>query len=124
MPDINDLSHYWGGDLTAAANGDLLPASGTLRGQQRVLRRLLTNPGDYAFHPTYGAGLPSYVGSTASVDAIVAVIRGQMLLENAVAKLPQPVIGVNRIANGIAVQVSYNDAFSGSPVTLSFKVSK
>lgn len=123
---INDASHYWGGDLSASLSptGDVLAASGTTRGQQRVLRRLLTNPGDYAFHPTYGAGLPGYVGSNATVDAIKALIRGQMLLEDAVSQVPAPVINVSKVANGLSVQVSYNDAPSGQPVTLSFSVSK
>jgi len=121
---INDISHYWGSDITASAVGDPGLASDTLRGQQRVLRRLLTNPGDYIFHPTYGAGLARYVGSTATVDEIKALIRGQMLLEEAVAKSPAPVITVRRITSGVAVQVNYNDAPSGQPVILSFNVSQ
>lgn len=123
---INDANQYWGGDLSASLSptGDILAASGTLRGQQRVLRRLLTNPGDYAFHPTYGAGLPAYVGSLASVDEIKALIRGQMLLEDAVAVIPKPVINVTLIPDGISAQISYNDAPSGQPVILSFSVSK
>lgn len=121
---INDISHYWGSDIGVSAVGDLGLASDTLRGQQRVLRRLLTNPGDYIFHPTYGAGLARYVGSTASVDEIKALIRGQMLLEEAVAKTPAPDIKVSRITSGVAVQVNYNDAPTGQPVVLSFNVSQ
>lgn len=124
MPSINDISHYWGSDIGVSAVGDLGLAADTLRGQQRVLRRLLTNPGDYIFHPTYGAGLARYVGSTASVDEIKALIRGQMLLEEAVAKTPAPVIKVSRITSGVAVQVNYNDAPTGQPVVLSFNVSQ
>lgn len=126
MPLINDANQYWGGDLSASLSptGDILPASGTQRGQQRVLRRLLTNPGDYPFHPTYGAGLPAYVGSVATVDEITSLIRGQMLLEDGVARIPPPVIVVSRIANGLSVQVNYNDAPNGQPVTLSFNVSQ
>lgn len=123
---INDASHYWGGDLSSSLSptGDIAPASATLRGQQRILRRLLTNPGDYTFHPEYGAGLPAYIGSVATVDQITAVIRGQMLLEDAVARTPAPVITVTPIANGVSAQILYNDAQSGQPVTLSFNVSK
>ena len=43
---LNDLSQYVGGDLSPSGTGDLQAANGTLRGQQRVLRRLLMNPGD------------------------------------------------------------------------------
>lgn len=120
---INDVSHYWGSDITASAIGDLGLAPGTLRGQQRVLRRLLTNPGDYTFHPTYGAGLAKYVGSVATPAEIKALIRGQMLLEDAVSKNPPPQVIVTTITNGISVQVNYNDAPSGQPVVLSFNVS-
>ena len=55
--------------LRAGAAGDLAPAAGTLRGQQRVLRRLLTNPGDYIWQPGYGAGLGQFVGKPASAGA-------------------------------------------------------
>jgi hypothetical protein len=122
---INDASQLWGSDLSASLSpaGDLLPANGTVRGQQRVLRRLLTNPGDYVFHPTYGAGLAAYVGSVASVDEITALIRGQIALEDAVAQTPAPVITVTPINNGIAAQILYNDNPSGQPVALSFNVS-
>ncbi|XRD81791.1 phage tail protein [Dyella halodurans] len=121
---MNDISHLWGNDIGVSAVGDLGLASDTLRGQQRVLRRLLTNPGDNIFHPTYGAGLARFVGSTATAEEIKALIRGQMLLEEAVAKSPAPVIEVHRITNGIAVQVNYNDAPTGQPVVLSFNVSQ
>ena len=124
MADLNDLSHYWGGDLSFSSVGDIATSTGTDRGQQRVLRRLMTNPGDYTFHPEYGAGLPRYVGSVASADQITALIRGQMLLEDAVAKIPKPVITVTPINNGLAVNIAYSDSPSGQPVTLSFNVSK
>lgn len=122
--ELNDLYHYWGNDLSAAANGDVLGVTGTVRGQQRVLRRLLSNPGDLVFHPEYGAGLPAKVGTTARPDEITALIRGQMLLEDCVAKLPAPIIVVTAITNGIAAQINYTDAQSGTPVTLSFNVSQ
>jgi hypothetical protein len=64
---LSDLNHYIGNDLTASNTGDLQPVDTTVRGQQRVLRRLLTNPGDYIFHPNYGAGLPQWIGRTADL---------------------------------------------------------
>lgn len=125
---MNDISQYVGGDLSPSGTGDLQAANGTLRGQQRVLRRLLTNPGDYIFHPEFGAGLPQYVGQPADIAKIRALIRGQILLEDAVAKTPAPVINVTPIrggvSGGIAVSIKYHDAASGQPVTLNFNVSK
>lgn len=124
MPQLNDISHDWGNDIVVSASGDLRLASDTTRGQQRVLRRLLTNPGDYVFHPEYGAGLSAKVGSLATPDELIALIRGQVLMEDAVAASPQPVVTVMRITNGVSVQVNYNDASTGKPVILSFSVSR
>lgn len=133
---LYDLSHYWSGDCSAAANGDLLTSSGTERSKQRILRRLLTNPaqkdasgnvvvpGDYIFHPDYGAGLPRLVGSLASPAEIRALIRGQMLTEASVASNPAPDITVTAITGGINVQISYTDASTGTPIVLAFNVNK
>ena len=46
-----DLSHEFGADLLAGPTGDLAVAAGAGLGRQRVLRRLLTNPGDYIWQP-------------------------------------------------------------------------
>ena len=119
-----ELSQYFSNDIATSNTGDLLLSDGSIRGQQRILRRLLTNPGDYIFHPTYGAGLPAMVGNTLNVGAIRALIRGQILLEDAVAKTPAPVILVNPIANGVSVSIKYNDAVTGAPFTLSFNVNR
>lgn len=122
---ISDLYHYWSSDLTASNTGDLLTADGTERGQQRVLRRLMTNPGDYIFHPEYGAGLPQFVGKPLDAGKVAAVIRAQMLLEDSVAQLPPPVITVSSVASdpgSIAVAIAYNDAATSQPVVLSFNV--
>lgn len=125
---LNDLSQYVGGDLSPSGTGDLQAANGTLRGQQRVLRRLLTNPGDYLFHPEYGAGLPKYVGQPADIPKIRALIRGQIQMEDSVAKTPAPNITVTPIRAGVgggfAVSIQYHDAATGQPVNLNFNVSK
>ncbi len=134
MASLNDLDHYWGGDLSATPAGDVLTAQGTARGQQRVLRRLLTNPRqvladgtilppDYPWQPTYGAGLPRMIGTNASVSEITAAIRGQLYLEASVSRIPEPIITVKPLQGGVAVSVQYNDAASGSPTTLSFSAS-
>lgn len=120
---MNDSYQFFGNDLLVSATGDLLPIDGSTKGQQRILRRLLTNPGDYLWQPTYGAGLGVYIGKITDMRKIVALIRGQILLEAAVAKNPEPVISAAPIANGIAVKISYNDAASGAPQVLSFNAS-
>ncbi len=127
---LQDLDHYIGGDIGVSSSGDLQGVSDTLRGQQRVLRRLLTNPrtpedaGDYLFHGDYGAGLPKRVGELANIPEITALIRGQMALEASVAKSPTPVITVRAITGGIAVSLRYTDAQTLEPVFLSFDVGR
>lgn len=119
-----DLHHYVGADLTVAASGDLATVSGTQEGVQRVLRRLLTNPGAYVWHPAYGAGLPAKVGSLATADEIRGLIRQHMSLEPAVAKVPAADIKVDSIPNGVAVQIRYVDAQSEEPVFRAFSITR
>lgn len=133
---MSDLYHYWGADLSVSASGDLLGVDGTTAGQQRILRRLLTNPagnslngappdpGDYLFHLDYGAGLPRWVGKNVDIPRVRALVRGQLMKENIVAKQPLPVVTVTEITNGISISIQYNDALTKRPVFLSFDVNK
>ncbi len=132
---MNDLYQYFGGDISLTNVGDLMTVDGTVKGQQRIIRRLMTNPAttnpdgttnapDYLWHPDYGAGLPAKIGQPISAAEIQAVIRQQMLLEDVVAKTPEPQIQVKQIPGGITVNISYNDAISKAPQFLSFDVTK
>ncbi len=115
-----DLFHRVDSDLSPSPIGDLQSVDGVTRGQQRILRRLLTSPGAYIWHPDYGAGLPALVGQTLDADTITAVIRNQLALEAAVAPQPAPVITVSPIANGVFVTIVYVDADSQTQATLAF----
>lgn len=117
-----DLAQWFGQDLETSASGDLLAIDGTILGQQRVLRRLLTNPGAYIWELTYGAGLASYVGQTLDLSGLQALILTQISLESAVAADPPPVVTVKTIPGGIYVQILYVDADTGKQVNLSFDV--
>ncbi|PHV13716.1 phage tail protein [Janthinobacterium sp. BJB303] len=133
---MSDLNHYFGGDLSQSSTGDLLKVDGTEEGVQRLLRRLLTNPalidadgntlipGDYIFHPDYGAGLPRMIGDTVDIPKIKGRIQGQMFLEACVARSPAPVITVTEILGGVSVDIRYNDALTGAPAALAFDVTK
>lgn len=133
---MSDLNHTFGGDLAQSATGDLLKVDGSNQGMQRVLRRLLTNPaaldsngnvtapGDYIFHPTYGAGLPRMVGDTVNLAKIRGAIRGQILLEACVSRNPEAIIKVTEIQGGVSVYIHYNDAQTGKPVALAFDVNR
>jgi len=121
---MNDIFHYYGSDISHSATGDLLPVSGDDRGKQRILRRLLTNPGDYIWNTSYGAGLPGKVGNVLDVAAIRSLISGQILLEPSVAKIPAPTVDVSEIPGGINVVIRYSDSVSKAPQILNFDVSK
>jgi hypothetical protein len=122
MATLDDIAHFWGGDLAASVAGDPLRANTAIRSQQRVLRRLMTVPGEYLSHPTYGAGLPGLVGTNASPNYVVALIRGQMLLEESVSKSIAPTISVISIFNGLQVAISYVALPDRQPVALKFTV--
>lgn len=119
-----DAWHIFGGDLAVSPSGDIALANGDDFGQQRVLRRLLTNPGDYLWALTYGAGLGAYVGQPVAPRQIEAAIRGQMFKEAAVARAPEPAIDIAADqAGGVFASVRYADADSGAANLLSFTVS-
>ncbi len=116
-----DLSHLWGNDLTLSPTGDLAIADTPVVTQQRVLRRLLTNPGDYIWTLDYGAGLARFVGAAGAMPAISAAIRGQIFQEAAVAQTPAPVIGLQADQTGaLYVSINYADATTGTTQTLTF----
>ncbi|CAG9247086.1 Putative phage tail protein [Burkholderia cepacia] len=127
--DLADLDHLWSQDVLTSNTGDLHTATGATRSQQRVIRRLLTNPldangpPDYAMHPDYGAGLARYVGKNVDLAKMRALIRGQMLLEDSVAKNPQPQITLTQPdPTTLSVYIRYTIAGSGAPAILAFNV--
>ena len=120
---MSDVFQQYGGDLAVAPSGDLATVAGTLLGQQRVLRRLLTNPGDYLWNPSYGAGLAQFVGQPANAARIRSVIRSQIFQEAAVARQPEPTIDVQVDPTGaVTAQVLYADSQTGQTMVLSFTV--
>ncbi len=118
-----DIWHQFGSDLLASATGDIASVDGTTLGQQRVLRRLLTNPGDYIWQLDYGAGLAQFVGQPVDEARISGVIRSQIFRETVVARSPEPQIDVQAGGDGeVFVTILYTDAPSGQTQLLSFSV--
>ena len=118
-----DLSHEFGADLAAGPTGDLALAEGAALGRQWVLRRLLTNPGDYIWQPDYGAGLGRFVGQPAAPERIRAVVRSQIFRERSVARSPEPVVEVQAGNDGrVFVAIRYADADSGETLSISLSV--
>ncbi|CBJ38343.1 putative phage tail protein [Ralstonia solanacearum CMR15] len=121
---LNDVNHWVGGDIGTSPTGDIGLASADLRTQQRIVRRLVTNPGDYIFHPDYGAGLPAKIGQTLDIQALRGLVRSQVKLEEGVAQSPEPQVDVSAITNGVSVHILYTSAITRRPVTLQFNVNK
>ena len=120
---MSDLHHFWSGDLSAGLTGDIEVVSGPALGTERVLRRLLTNPGDYLWQPGYGAGLARFVGQPADPAAIRALVQQQMLQEAAVTPDPEPVIEVQSDPGGtLSVQVRYADAETADARTIALQI--
>ena len=127
-----DLFQWWQQDLALLPDGDILICSGATKtgeimpgcatdeGEQRVLRRLLTGPGQYIWHPEYGAGLPGFVGQPVQIQALQAIILSQILLEDVVSKDPLPQVVATPILNGVNVNISYLDNNVGKQVTVGF----
>lgn len=111
---MSDLDLVFGGDLAVAAHGDLAAAGGSALGQQRVLRRLLTNAGDYIWQLTYGAGLPAMIGQPAQAAGIAGLVKSQIFLESAVARSPAPSVTVEADGSIVSLTVSYSDAHDAS----------
>jgi phage baseplate assembly protein W len=118
-----DVAHYFSADIQQSATGDLLAVDGLAESQQRVLRRLLTNPGDYIWQLDYGAGLPRFIGQPIDQAALTSLIKTQMYLEPSVARSPEPVVQLTPIANGVSARIQYVEVESGQPTVLSFTVS-
>jgi phage baseplate assembly protein W len=120
---VPDLLHQFGSDLATSPAGDLATVDVPLLTVQRVLRRLLTNPGAYIWHPGYGAGLPRFVGRTINVAAIIGVVRGQLFQEAGVARTPEPSIEVAADTGGsVFLTIQYVDAATQKPSVLGFSV--
>jgi hypothetical protein len=117
---MSDAAHWFGGDLQLSASGDLLIATGVTESEQRVLRRVMTNQGDYFWSPDYGGGLPGYIGSTINANQVQSTIYGQMQLESSVAQSPAPQVTVTPIAEGMFVAMAW--ATQNTPAALNFSV--
>jgi hypothetical protein len=119
---VPDIYHQFGSDLVVSANGDLLTASSVNLSQQRILRRLFTNAGDYIWQPSYGAGLPAKIGSPFDVATIESIVQSQMFMEDSVVRDPPPDIEVASFPNGMFVDIDYTESDTNETVTLSFPV--
>ncbi len=118
---MQDAALMWSSDYIPGPTGDIGLLDGTLLGQQRVLRRLLTNPGDYLWQPDYGAGLGQFIGTPLDVLAVVSAIRREIFKEAAVSPLPEPLIEAVQASDGtVVIDIRYVDSTTGDTQVLAF----
>jgi hypothetical protein len=118
-----DISHTFGQDIDFDPGGDVATSDGMDLDKERILRRLLTNPGEYIWHGQYGAGLARFLGQPASVQSISSVARGQIFKEASVARNPSPSISVSRNdTGGVVLSIQYVDQETKTTVTLTAPV--
>lgn len=115
-----DVALTFGGDLAFGNAGDLALADGSALTEQRVLRRLLTNPGDYLWQLGYGAGLGRFVGAAGPAATLAGLARAQMGSEARVALSPAPRITVDASdPAGLVMTIAYQDVVTGRASVLS-----
>jgi phage baseplate assembly protein W len=103
----------WGGDLSVGSGGDIAVAPVQIEIQQRLIRRLLTNPGDYIWHTEYGAGLGTFVGEPCSPGLIESTILNQLQHEALIAMNPSPTVQTDQTLSG---------SFSTTSVTIQYQI--
>lgn len=128
----DDLSHWWGGDLSLTPSGDLATVSKINKDNQRIVRRLCTNGnttgaliGEYWFHQEYGGSAPWYIGRNVDELLLAGLIRSQMYEEASVARNPEPdVVAVLNLDGSFIATIRYADAETGAVLPpLSFAIS-
>lgn len=118
-----DLALVFGGDLGVGPGGDLALVSSSTLTEQRVLRRLLTNKGDYIWQLTYGAGLGQFVGQPGVTTTITGVVHGQLMQESRVSNMPAPQLTTAADQSGtVTVTLRYADAATNQTGALSLSI--
>lgn len=85
-----DISAATGPDMVVTPAGDWKPVTGREALRQSLLRRYLTNPGEWATLPDYGAGLRAFIkakNTKANRDKIIANLKTQTLADDRVARV-------------------------------------
>ena len=125
---MNAIMLTWGGDLATSSTGDIYSAPVLSELQNRLIRRLLTSPGDYIWSKDYGAGLGGLVGKPSASNTVKHLILSQLQSEPLVATNPSPLVSLNAasstVSNGYSVTIQYQiaGAIDNTPSSLQLTV--
>lgn len=118
-----DVSMSYGQDLEFGAAGDLLTVTGSEVLQQKIMRRLLSNPGALLWHQDYGAGLGAEVGKSTNQLAIRGIILQQLRAEVNVSRSPGPKVDLTVLDTGLVIcTITYVEQTTGVVKALSLPV--
>jgi nucleoid-associated protein YgaU len=118
-----DIDHWVGDDIALDNHNDLATADSGAKAKQRILRRLLTNPGSYKWHPAYGAGVLQHVGDTdRNLKAIEGLIISQVHMGQGVAQTPPATVTFDISGDTVTANIQYTDQESNSRQFISFTV--
>jgi hypothetical protein len=126
-----EVYQEFGNDLVITLNGDLQTVDGIELSNQRIIRRLFTtpiavaNPPDYLQQPTYGAGLPQFIGrlnTPQTYNEIKGLIISQMYLEETVAQTPPPDIELQGLPNALVGTITYIYAPTNQQAVINFSL--
>jgi hypothetical protein len=124
-----EVYQEFGNDLFINLNGDLQTVDGVELSNQRIIRRLFTtpitvaNPPDYLQQPTYGAGLPQFIGrlnTPQTYNEIKGLIISQMYLEETVAQTPPPDIELQGLPYSLVGTITYIYAPTNQQAVINF----
>jgi len=114
---MQDLSLIFNSDLAVGPTGDLEVVDDDGLINQRILRRLLTNSGDYLWDLGYGGGLASNIGRPISVGSINATVRAQISQEPGIATTPAPLIAaISGGAGEVFLSITYTSTATGTTI--------
>lgn len=123
---MQDINQWWSSDIVSESGGISLSDSVTTT-QQRIIRRVLTNPvsvegpPDYIWNPTYGCGAKRYVGAPQNkLIELKNIIVNQLSFEDGVSQSPLPEVILNTSSSLLTITIKYVDISTGLPQTLSF----
>lgn len=118
-----DIDHWVGSDPNLSKSNDMGAVVSGSKSQQRILRRLLTNPGGYVWHPSYGAGILQHIGDTdANLQIIEGIIIAQAQLEQGVSQSPPPSVTFDISGDDVTANIQYTEQATNSRQFLSFTV--
>lgn len=101
-----DVSNPGGANTKTSAAGDWILAGGREALRQAIIRRIITNPGEWAALPDYGVGARLFVKSrntAATRNELEERIRGQVLQDPRVETVDE--INVEFITDGLRLSV-------------------